>query len=714
MRKGPPPEDESRDRNFPLVVPGLAQSEVPGVVQGPASISEKREVKTDLSKMPPFLKDAEKGQERLTTLGINVSQEIDHSETGKGKLPQIWRLAKQLYDLDQDVTNLPAVEGMQNYPIPAWKAKALRIIASVLRSLTSIEPYVQCVSESGTPEDQLKCAKLGSALMKLAQSKAGKYGFYRCLRQCLKEAVNSGIAFMYVHPDEDGTIKHEMIPPAEFCVYPHELGDLRQAKTIGFKFFQMIETVKERFESGEYLTDEVVGSNGVGDRGSQPQSFTGLVDTPARIPNDELVECWYIVRRCDFGDYEYKDAGTTVKIRGKHDYAITIAKDQQKVLKVEPVPYSRSRMFFDVRFEEDFGSIWPATAPGIDIIGLQTIISDSYNLQLQGSASTAFPPVAIIGGTLPKQLTRMGPGAVWELPSGWTLSSVPIQFNGSPLRESTQDAIQMLDALTRVNTAGISEPLPSGTSGTAAAGFFQAQTEGKDQYTQFVAPVLAEIWEFYQELLSVHWNTFKAKFGNGLGIDQWQDVNVRSKFEVVGQSNTSSPTALLHNLQVLLAVSADPEYGQLINKPEVLMQMLLALSFPFNPQNLIKQGASVQDIAKLAAGLITGQITPEEGAKALGEETGMHVQPPPKKPDNKDELAIEKTLVSKVEPTRAEQAQILARHGIQPQPGHPEEGWHQILQGVVEGKISIEEAKQVLGEEGPRLGIEPPASGEAA
>ena len=135
-------------------------------------------------KLPPDLKDPDK----LRELGIIVCQEIEHSETGKGSLPRRWERNEQLYNIDPDATNLNLVEGMASYPIPLWKPKADRIIGTVFKSITGIEPYVQCVPDSLMAQDAERAQRLERALMAIANFEDGRFGFDRAFRQCLNRS----------------------------------------------------------------------------------------------------------------------------------------------------------------------------------------------------------------------------------------------------------------------------------------------------------------------------------------------------------------------------------------------------------------------------------------------------------------------------------------------------------------------------------------------
>jgi|GEM_PF-6140704 len=557
-----------------------------------------------MNKLPKDLRDPD----NLRDLGIAVCMEIEQSETGKGSLPRRWERNEQLYNIDPDATNLNLVEGMVSYPIPLWKPKADRIVGTVFKSITGIEPYVQCVPESEHSQDSERAQRLATALMAVATYDDGRYGFDRAFRQCLKTAVNTGIAVLYVHPTQEGRIDHEPIHPKDFCIYPHELGDIKKAKTVGHRYWKLRSEIKALFEDGEYLTDDVGGADMVGERGGKSQAFGRTSATPAVEPDDQLIECWQVVRRCDLGC-------------GEQDYIICIARKTQMVLKVESLEYKTGRLYFDIRFDDEYGSFWPAGSPGQDVQGIQLIYSDLFNVMIQGGYASAFPGVALIGATLNSKVKRWGPGTVWELPAGAQVETVGTQFNGQFLVSMVPHIENIADATSRVSRLGTSDDLPASTTATAAAGFLQAQQQGQDDYTAFVAPIVAEIFTFLRELVVLHWEPIKKLHGAALGIQDRSDLTLPVRFVPTGKSANSSPNTLLQKLQMAMNLSENP--NSVLDYQAVEKQVLQALDLPFDVSGLEKPaGPTARELTAVLAGLLNGQVSPQEALHILQEAHG--------------------------------------------------------------------------------------------
>lgn len=567
---------------------------------GPAALKKKKKAKG----LPPSLqKEGALGQ-----LGIACSEEIDHSETGKGSIPKRWEFNEAIYNIDPSVTNLNLVEGLASYVIPLWKPKADRIISSVFKSMTSIEPYVQCIPLSAQSADVESAQRLEAALMATANSEMGADSFDLAFHQCIRIAVNTGVSVMYVHPSTDGCVYHEPIHPKDFCIFPHEKGTIKKAKTVGHRYWQTKEEIDALIAAGVYLDVSVSGSDPITERGGKSAEFGKTAETPERVPGDGQIECWQLVRRCDLGE-------------GVCDYIINIAKSQQVVLSVQKMEYKTGRMYFDVRFSYEYGSFWPASSPGQDVQGLQVAYSDIFNVEIQGGYAKAFPPVAIIGATLDSKVKRWGPGTLWELPAGATLETVRLGFDGQGLAGVIPLLEKSADATTGISQLGTSANMPSDTTATAAQGFLTAQAEAKDSYSTMIAPCVAEIFSFLREILMIHWEPITKKQGNQLGVNSYDDIVLPVRFETTGKTGNSTPSALLQKLQMLLSLASQPQSGLDYMACESAVAQILEL--PFNPASLKKKGPSAKELVMVLFGLMNGTVQPQEAQQILQESMGL-------------------------------------------------------------------------------------------
>jgi hypothetical protein len=556
-------------------------------------------------------------EETLRQLGITICDEIDQSEVGKGTLPDRWKLNKELYDINPNATNLILVEGTQAYPIPLWKPKADKIIGTVFKSITGTNTYVQIQPRSEDVKDKEKTTRLEKALMMMATSNNGKFGFDRAFRQCLKIAVNTCIAFLYMYVTEEGEVKFEPIAPEDFCVYSHELGDLNACKTIGHKFYQYISVIKDKFRIGKYLTDRCGGGDVVGQRGSQEEEFAGVTQTPTVVPDDELIECWQLVRNCDLGE-------------GLKDYTFVVSKQTQAVLFYEEHIYKTNRRYFPIQFDEDYGSLWPYNSPGQEMQGFQLIFSDLLNVLIQGGYMNAWGAVLLSGVTLKSKVTRLEPGMVIEGPENARAQNIGIPFNGQYLVDLIPIIEKLSDLLSRVTPLGMGQPLPAHTSATAAAGMLQSQQEGQDQYTSFIAPVVAQVWQGLAEFLSLHYPEVTEFYGN-LGLQDAMDLEVPSKYIPTGKSGSNNPIARQQQFGMLLTMASQPTSG--LDYRSVEKAAVENSDLPFDTVGLFKSpGPSPQEILQVMAGLLSGQVPPQEAMQYI-KQAAQQLGPPPGSPE---------------------------------------------------------------------------------
>ncbi len=517
-------------------------------------------------------------------LALRVCREILASDDAKGSLPRRWEKNEALYNLDPKATNLTLVEGMASYPVPLWKAKAKRIVDTAFKGCTSMDPYVQVLTDDG---QNSKADDIERALMLLSGKGAKQTTFDRALRQCLRITANTGVSVMYVYPDErTWDVCFRAIHPKDLMVYPHELGSLEEAKTVGHRFELMRSEITARKEAGIYLTDEVGGGGAsVDNEAGKSKSFARTEDTSAMSVEDELIECWQVV----------------TEVEGQR-YLVVVAAHDQKLLRVQPYPYSR-KFYFDIRFEDEYGSFWPASSVGQDVQALQLLYTDLHNVIIQGSYAAAFPVMVVSGGSLATKVSKYGPGSMLEVPTGVQAQVLGTQFNPGVLPEMIQQVEKVTDAQTGISQLGTSINLPASTSATAAQGLLAAQDEAKDGYTEFVAPAVGAIFEFLAEVLKTHFREFSQKYGPSLRVD-YSSLSKPYIFEATGKTATSSPQALIGKLQMLLQMAMSPNSG--LDYRQVETQILQALNLPLDVQSLQKQDVPQQMLALLQQALASG------------------------------------------------------------------------------------------------------------
>jgi hypothetical protein len=355
--------------------------------------------------------------------------------------------------------------------------------------------------------------------------------------------------------------------------------------------------ITARFEAKEYLTDQVsIGTQPVETEAGKSAEFAKVSNTTAIKPADDLIEVAQVISK------------RTIKGETA-DWLCLVARQARKLLKVSK--YEReNRPYFEVRFEDEYVSVWPASSPGQDVQAAQLIYSDSINVLIQGSFATAHNINYCIGGSFGGAKVRRDItfGAWLDLPANVTVGSIESKFNPGYFPALLAECKEMADGATGVSRLGASQNMPSSTSATAARGFLDGQAEAKEDYSVNVSPVLSEVWRWLHEGLKIHFFTVKQAMGDGLPLDDATVLDKPVRFEPTGGTATTDPMILLQKLQMLLQMSQHPntalEYGAI----ELLI--LQTLKLPFDAETFKKQNLG-ERLLKLVIEAVAGGVQPE-------------------------------------------------------------------------------------------------------
>jgi len=534
------------------------------------------------------------------TLGNTLRRHIDASMDAVAPLMDRWDKNEALYNQDPDESSLNIVDGLQVYPIPLWPQKADRIVGTVYQGITGVEPYVQILTDDGTNE---RADNIEQALMVLANRGATSETFDRAFLQDLQLAINTNLAALYAYKKPDGFVCFKAIHPKDFCAYPHEVVDIKKMVTTGHRFYKMRSDVQASIDSGDYF-NAALGSNAdtVGAETGKGADFAKVQATGTTDISDELLTLYQLIHR---GVLE--EGGDPVTMR------ITYCYDSQEVLSAEEYPYE-NYWYFPIRFTDEYNSFWPSNSPGWKMQALQKAYTDICNVIIGGAYATAFPILIFEQGAMPTKMKRTTVGAIYEVPAGTKVTQIKPEADFSHLMSMLQVLDNAADGVTRISTLGTSQNMPSGTTATAAAGFLKAQEEGKDQYTAFVAPVVADIWRFLFELLVKHFDEFKELHGPSLPIESVEELQgAPLRFEPTGKSAETNPAILLQKLQMLLGMSGQP--ASQLDYAKVEDQVVQSMNIPQDLKSLQKDVVSVAE--QLMAALMENGVPPEGILQAL-------------------------------------------------------------------------------------------------
>jgi hypothetical protein len=524
-----------------------------------------------------------------------------------GDLADRWDKNEALYNQDPAESSLNIVDGLSVYPIPLWTPKADRIVGTIFQGITGVEPYVQILTDDGTNE---RADAIEASLMLLANRGSTSETFDRAFYQCLQIAVNTGISFLYAYKKPDGAVCNKAVHPKDFCAYPHELVDLEKMVTVGHRFYMMRSTAQEKIDQGEYFQASL-GSNTsvVGTEAGKGADFAKVSDSRAIDPKDEILTFYQLLHKFAMPGDDGDATGEVKTVR------VTFCYDSQEVMMVEEYPYE-SYWYCPIKLSDEYNSLWPANSPGWKVQGLQKAYTDIVNVIVGGAYATAFPILIFEGGTMPAKMKRTTVGAIYEVPGGVKVTQIKPDVDFQWLMAMLGTFEKAADGVTRISQLGTSQNLPSSTTATAAAGFLKAQEEGKDQYTSFVAPMVADIWRFYFELLETHFPEFKKLHGASMPVEAVEELTQTPlRFEPTGKSAETNPRVLLEKLQMLLTMASQQQTA--LDYQKVEDQVVQSMNIPQDLKSLQKDVVGTAE--QMMAALMEAGMPPEAILQAVNQ-----------------------------------------------------------------------------------------------
>lgn len=540
------------------------------------------------------LKETEKDR-----IAQDICREIEASERAKGDLPQRWQRNKDLYHVAPGTTNLNIVEGMQGYTIPLWRPKADRIRAASYSSLTSVEPYVQVI-QCGKDGENDQAYEL-DCMTVVEESE-----FRMHLSQVILDALNTNNGVLHFKPKktEKGVcVECNCVQPKDMMCYPASFGTFKEAKTIGHRFFEMKYRVEKKMKDGLWFKCELSPSDPyeVKRTGNEKINKSGPDELS---PEDEAIELWEVIREMSI------DGGPRAK------YLCVVAYQSQKLLSIESYPYEFP-WYVSFKTDREGGKVWSSDSVAQSLQGIQLAYSDTINILIQGSYQAAFPPVAIIGGTFNGKAKKYGPGQVWEIPdTSAQVVTIPIRFDPGKMSELVEKYEQIADSVTGINRLGEGQNLPASTKATAIDALMQSMAEAKDAYTDALGKGVQDVWELLHEYFRLHFFEIKQYFGSKLNLESPEQVPTSVRFEVTGQSSSSSPATMLQKLQMARQIASDP--ASMYDPAKIDDQIMQCLDLPFATSGLKKDALSV--IMQTVQALGQLGIPPEQIAQQLTQE----------------------------------------------------------------------------------------------
>lgn len=575
---------------------------------------------------------------QLYRLGMDCKREVDQSRDDQGTLPERCDRNTGLYNLDPALTNLNMVPGMMSYPIPLWRPKADEIINTVHSALTSYEPYCQLLPYSGKPEDKKKCERVQKAAQTIIGDDTGRQGFDRSLRMCLQLSVNHGISYITTFAEPDGTIMFDSISLQDFVFYPHEVIDIKRAQTVGHKIWLLKDEILAMQQSGDYMKVGVGTDDTVGPRGGDSETYKATGQSQPTESGFDKIKCYQLIRKCRFAtpgseeDRQGERANASDDYSKTKDYLIHFSYDTAKILKVVPWDYKTSRGYFEIRLAESYGSHWPSSSPGNIIQGLQLAYSDLINVLIQLGYAASCPETHVVGEQAPARVERRGPGTrTYHTSPDVKVFAVTNQVNVAPIMGIVPIIERCANDLLKITPLGSTEALKSNASGNEAAMLAQSKQQGHNQYSNFVVPVMGEVFQTIIEMITLHFRPITKRYDE-LGLEDARDLKVKARCIPTSKSNFGSSGTLFQKIGAAAQIAADPESG--FDKRKLLEQAMLALDLPFDIESLKKLEPSPMQLAAIIQGMLgwiqwqtsggqgnppPGVVNPEEAKKVIEE-----------------------------------------------------------------------------------------------
>lgn len=540
-----------------------------------------------------------------------VTYEIDPTLESQGDLPERRKKNYAIY------RNEPGCSGQQNiapnykpFHVPFTQPRIDIIAGDLYQRFTGVDPMVQFVPTGFSTVDD------GNAMERLAQTVFERGYMDTQFPLGVQTAAVCGVTVFRFFPDKNKGMCLEALHPDDVVVYPSTVSCVRDAMTVGHKFYLSVDDIREKEESGEYLPGCSEGLTGVTltneDIAGSPIIARSQPEASVVLSKDKPVECWELLTRRDIGEDDDEGAEP-----GEALYRVVITRAVPRLLCIERLDYSRP-WYFEGRLHVEWGGFYPESSIAQNLQGMQHLYTDLHNALVAGSFSAMSPRVILSGGVMGEKVFTLGFGDVYQSTGQIQVSVIPSSFNPGVLPQMIQEVDAKGDAIARVSRIAQNRQLKGRTTATEAD---MLQSQGDDAQMQYAAhfsrPV-AEMAQFVQECARIH-PAYMAEHYPEAPVTPEQ-ANGTYSVEVTGRVQGNLPQAQLEKLQTAFAaVSAvnaqrlqtglPPVYDDV----ELTDQILETMQLPFSTEKLKLQQGQGQGQGQDGNGTM-GQQPPGMGA----------------------------------------------------------------------------------------------------
>jgi hypothetical protein len=457
------------------------------------------------------------------------------------------------------------VDGLAAYGISLWRGKCDRIVGDTIGGLFSVEPFVQCIDESGEgiPGDRIE-----RDLTFLATQAGVQEAFARAIFM----SANCNLGAWYVRTKAaDGKVvgfESDWIDARHFFVYPSNARKMADVKTHGHRFYLRLEEVQRLQKAKVWFKGNVSG-------GADPDEQTHLEGQFDKSTGPDEA-------KAEDGWVELFELITTLS-DGSRVFCV-IARDTQLLLDVqewndeyEPSWYSIVRL---LRTEKRvYGS--DSVAGGIQ--GLCLAHADGFNATMAGLYFSAYPLLVRTGYVGPAA-ENYEPGQIMDVDEGVTVNAIPIQFNLQGFLAALDKIEVLVDQTIGVSRLATSGAVNANTKATAIQAMLASDQNRQAGYQDAAAESLEEGMRALHSLYRVHYADLKEAFGNALEATE-EDLARPMRIVASGRS-VGDPNAILQKLMAFMELAQNPASPWDVTK--VLQRVASAFGLPFDPTGLEK------------------------------------------------------------------------------------------------------------------------------
>lgn len=460
--------------------------------------------------------------------------------------------------------NEPGSSGQQkiapNYKpwhVPFTQPRVDIIAGSLYQRFTAIDPMVQCVPIGLTGLSQ------ASEMERLVQAALSNADLDTQLPLGAQTAAVCGVTLFRYYPDDEKGMCLDVIHPDDFMVYPSTVRSVKDCTTCGHGFWQTVEQIEEKEESGEYLEGCSEGLTGrkvaSEDLPGSPLIARAQPERGVVRPEDMGVRCWELVTRIDTGEKD--EDGSEV---GKAWYKVVVTESVPRLLEVKRLEYSRP-WYFEGRLHVEWGGFWPEGSIAQNLQGMQHLYTDLHNALVAGSFSAMSPRVILSGGVLGEKMFTMGFGDVFQANGPINVSVIPSAFNPGVLPQMIQEVDAKGDAIARVSRISQNRQLKGRTTAHEAEMLYQQGEDSEVQYAAHFSRPIKEMAEFTQECARVHPDFFRHHYPQAPISPE--ALNGTYRMEVAGRTQSNLPQTVIDKLQQALGTATQ------VNQLKMAMHM---------------------------------------------------------------------------------------------------------------------------------------------